>query len=133
LRERVEDIPVLAHYFADKQAEANRLPKVKFTPTALSYLQSLPYPGNVRELKNLVERTLLVSGKAVLDEADLATQNTQNQSIKGTLPEGLRLNELEKRSILQAIEKHAGNLSQVAAALGISRAALYRRIEKYGI
>jgi two-component system NtrC family response regulator len=133
LRERTEDIPVLAHYFADKQAEANRLPKVKFTSTALSYLQSLPYPGNVRELKNLVERTLLVSGKAVLDETDLATQNTQNQSIKGTLPDGLRLNELEKRSILQAIEKHAGNLSQVAAALGISRAALYRRMEKYNI
>jgi two-component system NtrC family response regulator len=133
LRERQEDIPLLAEYFAVQQAQANRLPKPKFTPAAFAYLQSLPYPGNIRELKNLVERTMLVSGKTVLDEADFAVQNTGAQAPKGTSLEGLKLDELEKRSILQAIEKHAGNLSHVASALGISRAALYRRMEKYGI
>jgi two-component system NtrC family response regulator len=133
LRERREDIPLLAEHFAKQQAKANGLPQPKFTPAALAYLQSLPYPGNIRELKNLVERTLLVSGKPVLDEADFTAQNTHSQPVKGTSLEGLRLNELEKRSILQAMEKYSGNLSQVASALGISRSALYRRIEKYGI
>ncbi|GHS97705.1 sigma-54-dependent Fis family transcriptional regulator [Bacteroidia bacterium] len=134
LRERTEDIPLLAHYFADRQTQINRLPKVKFTPAALSYLQSLPYPGNIRELKNLVERTLLVSGKTVLDKSDFAGQNANVQLTKGKASfDGLTLEELEKQSILQAIQKYSGNLSQVASALGISRAALYRRMEKYEI
>jgi len=133
LRERTEDIPLLALYFAGKQAEANRLPRPEFTPAALAYLQSLSYPGNIRELKNLVERTMLVSGKTVLDKADFTARNTPSPAAKARSLEGLRLDELEKRSILQALEHHAGNLSHVASALGISRAALYRRLEKYGI
>jgi two-component system NtrC family response regulator len=133
LRERREDIPLLAEHFAKQQAKANGLPQPKFTPPAMAYLQSLPYPGNIRELKNLVERTMLVSGKPILDETDFAVQNTDSQTAKDTSLDGLKLDQLEKRSILQAIEKHAGNHSQVASALGISRAALYRRLEKYGI
>jgi two-component system NtrC family response regulator len=131
LRERREDIPLLAEHFAKQQAKANGLAQPKFTPAALAYLQSQPYPGNIRELKNLVERTMLVSGKPMLDESDFTVQNTPTP--KGASLEGLRLDEVEKRSILQAIEKHAGNLSHVASALGISRAALYRRLEKYDI
>ncbi|MDR3217772.1 MAG: sigma-54 dependent transcriptional regulator [Dysgonamonadaceae bacterium] len=133
LRERTEDIPLLAGYFADKHAKTNRLPKPEFTPAALAYLQSLPYPGNIRELKNLIERAMLVSGKNVLDKIDLIVQNTISPLSKNHSLEGLRLDELEKQSILQAMENHAGNLSQVASTLGISRAALYRRMEKYGI
>ncbi|MDH6316599.1 two-component system NtrC family response regulator [Parabacteroides sp. PF5-5] len=134
LRERREDIPLLAQYFADKQSEINKLPKVKFTPASLSYLQQLPYPGNIRELKNLVERTMLVSGKSTLDIADFSNQHTDTQSTKGNISfDGLTLDELEKQSIVQALEKYAGNLSHVASALGISRAALYRRLEKYNI
>ena len=137
LRERLEDIPLLARYFAAKQAEAIRLPEPEFTAAALAYLQSLPYPGNIRELKNLVERTLLVCGKTTLDEVDLAaySKHSQPATAAGRLPAegGLRLNELERQSILQAMETYDGNLSQVAAALGISRAALYRRLDKYGI
>jgi two-component system NtrC family response regulator len=130
LRERKEDIPLLAKHFAGKQAEANALPKPEFTPAALTYLQLLPYPGNIRELKNLVERTILVSGKTVLDKTDFIEQN--GSPAAKTLPlDGLKLDELERRSILQAIEKHQGNLSQVASTLGISRAALYRRMEKH--
>ncbi|GHT10755.1 hypothetical protein FACS189426_11590 [Bacteroidia bacterium] len=78
-------------------------------------MQSLPYPGNIRELKNLVERTMLVSGKTILDEADFSVQNTDSQTVKGASLDGLRLDELEKRSILQAIENQAGNLSHVAS------------------
>ncbi|MCL1936835.1 MAG: sigma-54 dependent transcriptional regulator [Candidatus Azobacteroides sp.] len=133
LRERKEDIPLLAQYFAGKQAEANGLPRPELTQEAFAYLQSLPYPGNIRELKNLVERTLLISGKDVLDHTDFASQNTDPQTIERSNGSELTLNELEKQSILQAIEKQSGNLSKAASTLGVSRAALYRRMEKYGI
>lgn len=136
LRERRDDIPLLARYFADKQSETNHLPRVEFTSEAMVFLQRLPFPGNIRELKNLVERTLLVSGKERLDVSDFETQyvhtNRQKTEIHSSL-DGLTLDELEKRTILQALETHSNNLSHVATSLGISRAALYRRLEKYGI
>ena len=135
LRERREDIPLLARYFADRQVEQNGLPPVEFSADALTYLSRLPFPGNIRELKNLVERTILVSGKSRLEVADLeqqggtvATHPTAHSSL-----DGLTLDELERQTILRALETHEGNLSHVATALGISRAALYRRLEKYGI
>lgn len=133
LRERNEDIPLLVRYFADKLAEINNLTRIEFSPEAMAYLQKLPYPGNIRELKNLVERTILVSGKNRLEYSDFQQQTVSlPASDEGSL-EGLTLEELEKKSILHAIEKHKGNLTHVASALGISRAALYRRLEKYGI
>ena len=98
------------------------------------YLQGLPYPGNIRELKNLVERTILVSGKDTLDAEDFKAQNIQgaetpiNQSLTG-----LTLDELERQRIVQALEQYGNNLSQVATALGLSRPALYRRLEKHNI
>lgn len=137
LRERREDIPLLARYFADRQAESNGLPRTEFASEALEFLERLPYPGNIRELKNLVERTILVSGKSVLQAADFEAQcpgQAVPASEKEVLPlAGLTLDEIERRTILQALDLHKGNLSQVAQALGISRAALYRRLEKYGI
>lgn len=134
LRERTEDIPLLASYFADKQAKSNGLPKTTFTPGAMTYLMHQSYPGNIRELKNLVERTMLVSGKTTLDATDFEMQHTPAKAVSGNAGlEGLTLDEIEKQTILQAIEKHAGNLSHIASALGISRAALYRRLEKYNI
>ena len=114
LRERKDDIPLLVRYFADKQSEINGLPTVR-----------------------LVERTILVSGKAVLEASDFESQCFHTMlSAKAEAAsslEGLTLDELEKQTILQALKTHAGNLSHVATALGISRAALYRRLEKYDI
>ena len=136
LRERREDIPLLARYFADKQSEVNGLPRVEFSSDAQTYLSRLPFPGNIRELKNLVERTILVSGKTLLDAADFEVHCMNTSGAKSTIPpslEGLTLDELEKQTILRSLEAHGGNLSHVATALGISRAALYRRLEKYGI
>ena len=134
LRERKEDIPLLVHHFAEQQCRSNGLQTVNFTPEAMDYLQSLPYPGNIRELKNLVERTILVSGKETLDADDFKAQNNQPEeavTIKGM--EGLTLEETERQRILQAMEQYDNNVSQVAAALGVSRPALYRRLEKYNI
>jgi two-component system NtrC family response regulator len=134
LRERTEDIPLLARYFAEKQFKINGLPKTEFTPAAYGYLCRLPYPGNIRELKNLVERTILVSGKKEIDVADLSEQAGSTPANKSHAPfEGFTLNELERQSILRALDTCGGNLSRVASTLGISRAALYRRLEKYGI
>ena len=134
LRERREDIPLLVRHFADLQCKQNGLPKVDFTPDAMEYLQCLPYPGNIRELKNLVERTLLVCGKETLDADDFKAhyiqpaETTTSQNLSG-----LTLEEVERQRILQALEQYDNNLTQVATALGLSRPALYRRLEKHNI
>ena len=134
LRERREDIPLLVRHFADLQCQANGFPKVDFTPEAMDYLKGLSYPGNIRELKNLVERTLLVSGKDTLDVEDFKAQNIQSAeptTIQGI--EGMTLEETERQRILQALAQYGNNMTQVAAALGVSRPSLYRRLEKYNI
>ena len=134
LRERRDDIPLLVRHFADQQCQQNRLPKVDFTPEAMKYLQGLPYPGNIRELKNLVERTLLVSGKETLDVDDFKAQNPHSaEAIPSQSLDNLTLDELERQRILQALEQYGNNLTQVATSLGLSRPALYRRLEKHNI
>ena len=135
LRERRGDIPLLARHFADRQAEANNLPRTEFSADAHQFLSRLPFPGNIRELKNLVERTILVSGKAILDASDFDAQYLRQDDPKatGASLSGMTLDEIERQTILHTLERCKGNLSQVATALGISRAALYRRLEKYGI
>jgi len=137
LRERREDIPLLVRHFADKQAEVNDLPRTEFSADALNFLSRLPYPGNIRELKNLVERTILVSGKSTLEASDFDAQYLRHDEPMKTGSAsslvGMTLDEIERQTIMQALELHKGNLSQVAIALGISRAALYRRLEKYNI
>ena len=136
LRERREDIPLLARHFADRQAVTNGLPRTEFSADALQFLSRLPYPGNIRELKNLVERTILVSVKALLDASDFDAQYIRHDDARvteGAALVGMTLDEIERQTILQALDRYKGNLSQVATALGISRAALYRRLEKYNI
>ena len=136
LRERREDIPLLARHFADRQAVTNGLPSTEFSADALQFLSRLPYPGNIRELKNLVERTILVSGKPLLDASDFDAQYIRHDDARvteGAALAGMTLDEIERQTILQALDRYKGNLSQVATALGISRAALYRRLEKYNI
>lgn len=134
LRERAEDIPLLAQFFADRQSAQNRLPKVTFTSAALELLEKMPFRGNIRELKNLIDRTILVSGKSLIDAADIQPQDdTKPTTSPQPILAGLTLEEMEMQSILQALEQSGGNLSKAARTLGISRAALYRRMEKYGI
>lgn len=137
LRERKEDIPLLASHFAALQSKANAIPQVEFSSEALHYLMQLPFSGNIRELKNLVERTILLSGKQRIEATDFEAQYGKpvSESEKATSGafSGMTLEEIERATIEQALNQHRGNLSQAASALGISRAALYRRLEKYGI
>ena len=130
LRERKEDIPLLANYFAKKQCEANGLPLVEISQEANEYLASLPFPGNIRELKNLVERTILVSANNPLLASDFQ-QQYQGANIPNANADGLTLDEVEYIAIKKAYEKYHGNVSQMASALGLSRQALYRRLEKF--
>ena len=132
LRERREDIPLLVRHFADMQCEANGRPKVDFTPEAMRFLQNLPYPGNIRELKNLVERTLLVCGKNTLDANDFKGQVVMPE-VKATDSNDMTLDESERQQILRTLEKYDNNLTQVATVLGVTRQALYRRLEKHNI
>ena len=132
LRERREDIPLLVRHFADMQCEANGRPKVDFTPEAMRFLQNLPYPGNIRELKNLVERTLLVCGKDTLDANDFKGQVVMPE-VKATDSNDMTLDESERQQILRTLEKYDNNLTQVATVLGVTRQALYRRLEKHNI
>lgn len=131
LRERKEDIPLLAAHFAQKQCEANGLPIVTISKEANDYLSSLPYPGNIRELKNLVDRTILVSTNNPLQVSDFQQQYQGNYSLQNADTDGLTLDEMEYIAIKKAYEKYHGNVSQMASALGLSRQALYRRMEKY--
>lgn len=136
LRERRDDIPLLARHFADNLAKMNGLNQVEFSSDAISFLTRLPYSGNIRELKNLVERTILISGNQRLEASDFESQHTSTDATSGggnVNLAGMTLDEIEKRTILQAIERYKGNISQIATSLGISRAALYRRLEKYDI
>lgn len=137
LRERVSDIPLLATHFATQMARQNNLPDVEFSDDAMQLLTRLPYPGNIRELKNLVERTILISGKSRITADDFETQQKLNENSlsgdKDINTAGMTLEEIEFHTIKQALEKYDGNISQVATSLGISRPSLYRRLEKFGI
>lgn len=132
LRERKEDIPLLVDHIVGNHCRTvgRELPEI--TPDALEFLSGLPYPGNIRELKNFVERTLLVTPSDRLDKRDFQAQYT------GEIPTfaaaaKTTLESAERTNIEMAIAKSGGNLSRAAAMLGISRQSLYRRLDKYGI
>ncbi|MDR0431362.1 MAG: sigma-54 dependent transcriptional regulator [Tannerellaceae bacterium] len=134
LRERMDDIPLLVDFFVKKQQELNGLGNIEINSDAISFLQSLPYPGNIRELKNLVERTLLVSGKKVLSDKDFKKQYIPPSSSNSKFPESIhQLEEMERNMIVKTMALYGNNLSKVALAIGISRQALYRKLEKHQI
>jgi len=134
LRERIEDIPLLADYFARKQSELNASGPIEFTSEAITFLKRLPFPGNIRELKNLVERVILVTGRNLITDQDFKDQYIEIAVNPTGLPDSIYpLEELEKNMILKAVELYGSNHSKIAVALGLTRQALYRRMEKYGI
>ena len=133
LRERKEDIPLLVDHIVSRHCDICGTERPEITPDAIAFLQSLPYPGNIRELKNLVERTLLVSTSKSLGERDFRAQYTGDAPSGGQPAATTTLESNERSAIETALARSGGNLSRTAALLGISRQALYRRIEKYGI
>lgn len=134
LRERKNDIPELVRHFARQFSHANHLEMPEITGEAMAYLSQLPYPGNIRELKNLVERTILISGNSCLDENDFkgAVALAPDTAAAAVASSG-SLEDMERTAIENALARCGGNLSAAASSLGISRQSLYRRMEKYGI
>ena len=133
LRERREDIPLLARHFADLQCQANHLPPVEFSSDAMALLCRLPYSGNIRELKNLIERTILICGTRLITAAHLQPQIVSPAAAPAVSTDGLTISDIERQTIIDALRRNAYNLSHVALDLGLSRAALYRRLIKYHI
>ena len=134
LRDRGNDVVLLAQSFANRLTTGNQLPPVSFSDDAVQFLKSHPFHGNIRELKNLVERTILMSGKEEICAADFnlpaTAQKTQTQA---QLLQIGTLDDIERHSILEAMEIYHGNLTKIAQVLGLSRGALYRKLGKYGI
>ena len=125
LRERAEDIPLLVDYFARKQAEQNNLPPAKISQEAFGFLKKLPFHGNIRELKNLVERTILISGKEIITDVDFKKQYIEVPAGQPTSGNAiLSLDMVEKNMIQKAVELYGCNHSKIATALGLSRQTL---------
>ena len=130
LRERREDIPVLAAHFLARYAARYRRPVQRFDPAALQALLQYSWPGNVRELEHTIERAILMCRTPEIQPADLSlsSQRAQTQNL-----EDLSLEAVEALLVRKALQRFQGNVSQAAEALGLSRGALYRRMEKYGV
>lgn len=137
LRERASDIPLLVKFFVEKLATIYQKDKLRVDRQALEYLSKQPFPGNIRQLKNVVERTVLMSQKNVLEVKDFQRHLRAATSEGGvqTLPKvgDLTLEEMEKKMIQKALTFHNYQISETARSLGITRSSLYRRLEKYGI
>ncbi|MES2276294.1 MAG: sigma-54 dependent transcriptional regulator [Bacteroidota bacterium] len=137
LRERPGDIPLLVGFFVNNLKEIYNRPNLTVNRNAIKWLQQLPLPGNIRQLKNLVERTILISKKDELDIEDFRAQLELSPVKKGDtqLPGVgmLTLEEVEVAMIKRAMEYHKNKISKAAASLGLTRSALYRRLDKYQI
>ena len=129
LRERFGDIPILAKHFLKIYAKKYQKAKLQFSKAALDKLNSYHWPGNIRELRHAIERSVILCEGVELDAQDFFFQKeTENAALS---LENLNLEEMEKQMIDQALKKNQGNITKAAKELGLTRAALYRRIEKF--
>jgi len=138
LRERKEDIPLIAQHFLNMFADRNRKIIKGFTPRAMDRLLKHPWPGNVRELMNAVERGVVLSRSEYLDEPELPliqreAPTTNNTSSKMNGTEELPLESVEKETILRVLDTAGGNKSEAARRLGITRRTLHLKLKKYGM
>lgn len=131
LRERKEDIPLLAAHHLTQMARRYRKAVTGFDATAVQAMREHPWPGNVRELNHVIERAVLMAPGTVIRATDLALRPPRDAAA-GKLEE-MSLEEVEGFLIKKTLSRYNGNVSQAAGALGLSRSALYRRIQRYGI
>jgi DNA-binding NtrC family response regulator len=132
LRDRIEDIPVLAEHFLKLHRERYRRPIMGFTPEAIDALRQHLWPGNVRELDHVIERAILMSPGNIVTAFDLALEATPDARLSARLEE-MSLEDAERLLIKKALARFEGNANRAAEALGLSRSALYRRLQKYGL
>jgi DNA-binding NtrC family response regulator len=130
LRDRREDIPLLAQHFLNRNRARYRKQVSGFTPAAMQQMMQYAWPGNVRELEHAVERAVLLCRGDEIEPANLAIAAPRSNAPSF---ENMSIDEVEALLIRKVMRRCDGNISQAAEALGLSRAALYRRIEKYGL
>jgi len=130
LRDRREDIPLLATTFLRRHATRYRKPVTGFSPAAMQALLSYTWPGNVRELDHTIERAVLLTDQAEIDPADLALMAPSDGAAQ---LEAMTLEDVERLLVQKALARSGGSVSDAAKALGLSRSALYRRLERFGM
>jgi DNA-binding NtrC family response regulator len=130
LRDRPEDIPVLAHHFLRQHAQRYRKRVTAFEPPALQAMARHPWPGNVRELDHAVERGVLMAQGETIRSSDLGLRPSVESASR---LDDMSLEEVEAFLIKKALARYDGNVSRAAEALGLSRSALYRRLQRYGL
>jgi len=137
LRERADDIPVLASRFVQTVAHTYARDNLSISAAAVAWLRRQPWPGNVRQLRQWIERASLMGRHSVLDVSDfeaIIDMEPRDTSRDALPPVGsMTMDEIEKAMIVKSLKHHGGNITRVAESLGLSRAALYRRFEKYGL
>jgi two-component system response regulator HydG len=130
LCERVDDIPMLANHFLDYYSRKYHKEVLSIAPEALNKLKKYAWPGNVRELQHAIERAVIMADSATLQQSDFLFSRKGDVSVN---PDTLNLDEVEKAAVVKALQLHNGNISKAADELGLTRASLYRRMEKYGL
>ena len=133
LRERPEDIAPLADHFLTSARRRYERPKLNLPNEAVAWLRRQPFPGNVRQLQNLIERTAILSTEDTLSVEQLQRQSGERPTATNFAPSGVTLEQMEIRMIRAALGRNGGEITATARELGLTRAALYRRVEKYGI
>jgi len=137
LRQRREDIPLLADFFLKQYAEKNRRPIEGFTPRATDLLMRHDWPGNVRELENIIERAVIMARGEMITPMefpiDLQNLDEDLKASRIDLTPGRSLKEVEKVVILRTLEEVEGNRTHAARILGISRRTLQLKLKEYGI
>lgn len=134
LRERLEDIPLLADHYLGHFAKKYNKDIYKFSEATLTRLEKYTWPGNVRELQHAVERAVIMSRDNVLQPEDFFFNSTQQPKEQKPLDlEQFNLEDVERILIRKVLAKHNGNITHAAQELGLTRSSLYRRLEKYGL
>ena len=132
LRNRTEDIPLLVDHFIQMYCKKYNKPVKKINSDALDKLYKYHWPGNIRELQHTIERIVIMNEFDEINADDFYFPSNENKDHKLTL-DNYHLEDAEKMLIIKAVSKHAGNLTKAAKELGLTRASLYRRLEKYGL
>ncbi|RLD78272.1 MAG: sigma-54-dependent Fis family transcriptional regulator [Bacteroidetes bacterium] len=133
LRERPSDIPQLVEYFLEIYSKKYKVPSKRLNASTLKRLEKHNWPGNIRELQHSVERAVIMSESSILQPSDFFLSPVEDSQSETISTSNMNLEETEKMLIRKVIDKHGGNISKAAKELGLTRASLYRRIEKYGI
>lgn len=130
LADRMEDIPLLAQHYLEHYAKKYHKSVTTISPGAADKLKRYAWPGNIRELQHSIERAVIMTDSNSLQESDFLFSRPVSSSVS---PETLNLDEVEKAAIVKALSLYSGNISKAADELGLTRASLYRRMEKYGL